>query len=293
MATKPITNQRTKKEIREEVAQIDKEVPETKEFVKIMTDEEGKKESEDSLEIEETPEEETPKETIIEEAPIEEEVPEEELEEPAPASQPVQIKNELPSADDRYREAGQEAMILNSKLKKVAETMEEAESIPEPTVDELKEYAKQMGEDYENLDVFAQNMLKENLQNKRRFGKVAGLFTEEKKIGEWVKKVEDFVDLESTTQTYPDLENNKDDFIKYCSKKSHIGADLELLIAGFMWKQPVKKSSQGSVLLPSGKGGAGQPKNIKPTELTEDDAKVYRQKDPKKYKQLIKQKKFK
>src|SRR3990167_4049806 len=235
MATKPITNQRTKKEIREEVAQIDKEVPETKEFVKIMTEEEGKKESEDSLEIEETPEEETPKETII----------------------------------------------------------EEAESIPEPTVDELKEYAKQMGEDYENLDVFAQNMLKENLQNKRRFGKVAGLFTEEKKIGEWVKKVEDFVDLESTTQTYPDLENNKDDFIKYCSKKSHIGADLELLIAGFMWKQPVKKSSQGSVLLPSGKGGAGQPKNIKPTELTEDDAKVYRQKDPKKYKQLIKQKKFK
>jgi len=122
MTTKPITNQRTKKEIREEVAKIDKEVPETKKFVEIMTAEEQKKEIEENPEVTEeeteTPENEEEIEIPEEETPETEEESEEEEPETPETPQAPQPKKELPPIEDRYREAGQEAMILNSKNKK-------------------------------------------------------------------------------------------------------------------------------------------------------------------------------
>ena len=298
MTTKPITNQRTKKEIREEVAKIDKEVPETKKFVEIMTAEEQKKEIEENTEMTEE-ETETPENEEELEIPEEEETPEteEESEEEEPETpetpQAPQPKKELPPIEDRYREAGQEAMILNSKNKKFLETVEEAENIPDPTIDELKEYAKQMGSEYDDLDVFAQNVLKENLLNKKRFGKISGLVAEEKQVAKWVGKVESFLTDETTIQKYPALSGLTDEFIKYATKKNHINADLDLLVAGFMWKQP-NKPVKRSVLLPRSRGGAGAPIVPVSTDLTEDDAMVYRKKgDFKKYKQLIRQKKIK
>ena len=298
MTTKPITNQRTKKEIREEVAKIDKEVPETKKFVEIMTAEEQKKEIEENPETTEE-ETETPENEEELEIPEEEETPEteEESEEEEPETpetpQAPQSKKELPPIEDRYREAGQEAMILNSKNKKFLETVEEAENIPDPTIDELKEYAKQMGSEYDDLDAFAQNVLKENLLNKKRFGKISGLVAEEKQVAKWVGKVESFLTDETTIQKYPALSGLTDEFIKYATKKNHINADLDLLVAGFMWKQP-NKPVKRSVLLPRSRGGAGVPIVPVSTDLTEDDAMVYRKKgDFKKYKQLIRQKKIK
>ena len=298
MTTKPITNQRTKKEIREEVAKIDKEVPETKKFVEIMTAEEQKKEIEENPETTEeeteTPENEEELEIPEEEEPLEtEEEPEGEEPETPEIPQVPQPKKELPPIEDRYREAGQEAMILNSKNKKFLETVEEAENIPDPTIDELKEYAKQMGSEYDDLDAFAQNVLKENLLNKKRFGKISGLVAEEKQVAKWVGKVESFLTDETTIQKYPALSGLTDEFIKYATKKNHINADLDLLVAGFMWKQP-NKPVKRSVLLPRSRGGAGVPIVPVSTDLTEDDAMVYRKKgDFKKYKQLIRQKKIK
>lgn len=282
MATKPITNQRTKQEIREEVAQIDKEIPETKEFVQIM---EADKEKE--------LQEENPESTEAVETPVEEEKPVAPVEKQEEVPAKPEPKKELPPLEDRYREAGQEAMIQNSRNEKILETIDEATTLPEPTVDELKEYAKQMGSDYEELDTFSQNMLKENFINKRSMGLISNLAAEQKRAKEWVKRIEDFVDQEQTIQTYPELEDKREEFIKYCSKKTHVGADIDLLVAGFMFKQPVKKPSQGSVLLPSGKGGMGHPKATEPAELTEEDAMVYRTKDPRKYEELIRKKKFK
>lgn len=284
---KAITNQRTPQEIREIVTEIDKEVPDTPEFVAIMEKEDERKKNGDiDIEVDDTPQDEE-----IEE--IEETTPQEEDDvEDKPVETPK--KRELPPIEQRYKEAGQEAMILNSKNKKIMETIEEAENIGDPTIDELKDYAKQMGEDYDNLDSFAQNILKSNLKNEKRFSKISGLVAEEKQVGAWVKKVEEFVDLQDTIAEYPQLETYKDEFVKYASKKTHLNADLDLLVAGFMWKKGSDNAPKKSVLLPSGKGGAGaSPKPSTPNELTEDDAMVYRQKDPKRYKQLIKQRKFK
>lgn len=287
MADKPITNQRSKEEIRSEVAKIDAEVPEAPEFVKIMENKE--------------PEAETPQEDIIE-TPVEDtqsedgELVEDEqfevTEEESPVEEaPVEEKPKLPSPEVRARESGQEAMILHSKNKKIMETIDEAEALPAPTNEELTAYAKEMGENYEDLDTFAQNILKESLMNKRRFAKISSLAEEERQVAKWVSKIEEFVEREDVAQQYPLLASQSEDFIKYASKRSHIGADLDLLVAGFLWKNPVQKH-QGSVLLPSSKK-SGNTSQAKPTEPSEDDARVVRTQDPKKYKQMIKSRKFK
>lgn len=281
MADKPITNQRNKQEIREEVAKIDAEVPEVEEFVKIM---ENKEEPQEEL-----PEDQAP---ITDEEPYEEENIEltEEVEgEPEAPKQPE--KPALPPLEVRARESGQEAMILHSKNKKIMETIDEAEALPAPTLEELTAYAKEMGENYEDLDTFAQNILKESLMNKKRFSKISSLAEEERQVAKWVTKVEDFIEQESVLQQYPALSGQSDEFLKYASKRSHIGADLDLLIAGFLWKNPVTKH-QGSVLLPSGKK-SGTTATTKAVEPTEEDARVIRTQDPKKYKQMIKARKFK
>lgn len=297
---KPITNQRSKKEIREIVAEIDREVPDTAEFVRIMENK-----GEKAPVTPETPEPKEPEvvettdEVIVEEPEVvQNPVKDDDLpvqsadDEPEVEEKP---KRELPPIEQRYREAGQEAMILNSKNKKIMETIEEARNLPEPTLEELNAYAEQMGEKYDDLEPFAQNMLKESLRNKRQFTKISSLVDEEKKVNDWIKKVEDFIDLESTEEKYPGSQTSKEDILKYASKRSHIGSDLDLLIGGYMWKsgneeKPVKRS----VLLPAGKGATmPSSKPTKPTEPNENDAMLYRTKDSKKYKQMIKQGKFK
>lgn len=286
MADKPITNQRSKQEIRSEVAKIDAEVPEANEFTAIMENK--------------APEAEEPQETIDtlqnEDPEVDEDAPYEEesialTEEPTEEAPVEPKKPELPPLEVRARESGQEAMILHSKNKKIMETIDEAEALPAPTVEELSAYAKEMGENYEDLDTFAQNILKESLMNKRRFAKISSLAEEERQVAKWVSKVQDFMDQEDVAQQYPALAGQSEEFIKYASKRSHIGSDLDLLVAGFLWKNPVVKH-QGSVLLPSGKGASTSTQN-KPTEPTEEDAKVIRISDPKKYKQMIKARKFK
>lgn len=263
---KAITNQRTPEEIKEIVAEIDAELPEN--LTEVMKEEEGSHEEEVVV----TDEIETPEV---------EEVIEEELETP---------KKTLPSIEQRYRESGQEAMILNSKNKKILETIEEAENLPEPTIEELKAYALEMNTNYEDLEGFALAMLKENYQNKKRFGKISNLVTEEKQINKWVKTVEDFLDREDTLQNYPSLVNSAEEFIKYASKKTHMNADLDLLVAGFMFKQP-KPVNNNSLLLGGNSGNGNKPE--KPAIPTEEDAAIIRKKDFKKYKEMIKAKKFK
>lgn len=295
--TKPITNQRTKQEIRDEVAKIDKEVPDTEEFVKIMKKEEAiakgeelpEETPEDTIEIEDTSNiEET--EEVVETSPQDEE--EVEVEKQTPVKKVVKKDEDF---EQRWKEAGQEAMILNSKNKKFMDTVEEVDTIPEPTEAEVRAYAKELGEDYDNLQPFAQNLLKRNLVNEKAVNKIKAVAAEEKELSVWRKRVENFVELEDTANAYPSLaDEDREEFIKYATKKTHVGSDFDLLVAGFFYRKPAKPAKKATVLLPSSRGGSDMnPKPVAKVDLNEDDAKHYRTTDQKKFKEMIKKKKFK
>jgi vacuolar-type H+-ATPase subunit I/STV1 len=273
-----ITNQVTQEQVNDMVAEIDKEVPENlqevmdkeKEEVIVVEDEEVVEEKDPSLEVIQTPSQ--------EELDI---TPEPEVAPP--------VKAELPPLEDRYKESGQEAMILNNRNEKILETIEEAEKLTEVTIEELRVHALSLGENYDNLDTFSQNLVKEGLLSKKRFEKLTNLVADDKNVKAWVKKVDDFVNDNNIVEQYPALKGHEEDFLKYASKKTHMNADLELLIAGFLFKLP-KEETPKDVLLPRGSGSKNIP--VKPAGLTQDDARAIRKKDPAKYMEMVREGKF-
>ena len=281
-----ITNQVTPQEVKDAVAAIDAELPEnlqeeidkekenaTEEPVEV-SDDEKEEDFSDAGDLEVSDEETTPVVT--------EENPKPEVKKP--------VKTELPPPEVRARESGQEAMVLNSKNKKILDTIEEANNIPEPTIEELKEYAVKMGADYDELDTFSQNMLKKTLKSERKDALLTNLVADERNMKVWQDKVEAFAADETTLQEYPALAGHEEDFVKYCSKKTHINADFNLLVAGFLFKLP-EDTKNRNLLLPRGGGTRNGP--ARPTELTQDDARVMRQKNPKKYLEMVQAGKFK
>jgi len=270
---KAITNQRTPEEIQEITKGIDESLPENIE------------ETEDGLEVEEAPEVETPE---VEEAP---EVPEVPAVEPPEVPEVEKPKPALPPLEDRLRESGQEALILHSKNKKIIETIEETENLPEPTLDELKDYAREMGEDYDTLDKLTQNILKDSLHNKKKFSKLGDLVKDEKQHNKWMEKVDEFIDQEDTSQKYPSLLAKAEEFKKYCAKKTHMNVDFDTLVGGFFFSLPKDEPIRRNLLLPQAGGNRNTPP--KPVDLTQDDAPIIRKKDMRDYMEKAKHGKIK
>ena len=83
-------------------------------------------------------------------------------------------KEPTPEIDykEKFSESSREASALYFKNQKLTETIDEASKMPEPTIEELKEYANTQGADYDELDTFSQNILKKTLTNERKMEKI-------------------------------------------------------------------------------------------------------------------------
>jgi len=227
--------------------------------------------------------EETPHEETIEE-PIKqtEEVVEDKIEEPKPS----------PDYKEKYSESSKESLTQYFKNKKIKETIDEANNIPEPTEEELVVFTRSTGSNYDDLDDFTKAMVKKALLSEQRWGKVAEIVKESRDIDAWADKVTAFTDAVETAAKYPLIDDNADDFRKFCMKAARRGMDLEDLATSFLYglaSMPIKKS-KGSVLLSGGSTGRGEEK---PAGLTDEDAKRIRESDPKEFRRLVKAGKIK
>lgn len=234
--------------------------------------------------VEETPVVETP----VEEVPQEEITPQEEAPEPTPQQEPVkeEVKEEI-DYKERYTQAGREALTQYLKNKKIADTIEEAQNMTEPTEDELRDYARKNGAVFDELDEFTRSILKDTFLNKRRFEKISEIQKSAKEIDAWVDKVDKFIESPEIVTAYPSLEGNEDEFRKFSLKAERRGMDLSDLVASFLYGlgSIAPKKSKGSMLL---SGGGGVAPIAKPEKLNDEEAMAIRIKDPKEYKRLIK-----
>lgn len=226
---------------------------------------------------------------------IDEEIEDEdEDEDPQPKKK---IKKEVKEEDDEdenkilkknLSDSTREAMNLHFKNEKLNETIEEAANLPEPTEAELKEYATKQGAEWDELDVFSRNILRNSLVNDRRFEKIRSVQQESKRVDAWSKKVDAFIEDSVDTGKYPSLSTHDADFKKYVMKESRVGLDLNDLAASFLFgldstpARPKKKS----LLLPSTSGQGGGEAVRK--GLNESQVAFIRTHDPRKYRELIK-----
>lgn len=197
-------------------------------------------------------------------------------------------KEPTPEIDykEKFSESSREASALYFKNQKLTETIDEASKMPEPTIEELKEYANTQGADYDELDTFSQNILKKTLTNERKMEKIQSVTEESKKIDVWAKKVDEYIETAVDDGKYPSLNTFSNEFKRFAMKESRRGLDLDDLVASFLFnaEKDVSKSRK-SLLLSGGNSSAVPPK---PKGLTEDQVARIRERDPKEYRRLIK-----
>jgi hypothetical protein len=243
-------------------------------------------------EVPETPE--IPETPIIPESPESPDVPESpevpEGEEPAPKLE-IPVKPPV-DFEEKYKESSREAMSLHFKKEKLESLLSGELDVAEPTEEDLRKYAKDNDADYDDLDTFSKNILKRTLITERKEAKRVTAYEEIKKIDTWAVKVEEFVTSEENITKYPSLEGQEEDFKKFAMKETQRGVDFDLLVGSFLYKNeftPVKKN-KGALFLSRGNGSATPPK---PLGISASEASSIRVKDPKRYRQLIKEGKLK
>lgn len=188
---------------------------------------------------------------------------------------------------DKFVESTREASALYFKNQKLNQVIEEAANIAEPTLDEMRDYAKLKKADYDDLDEFSQNVLMTNYINEKRFEKILNVAQESKQIDAWATKVDSFIEDAVDNSKYPSLNSLGADFKKFAMKESRRGVDLDDLVASFLFsaERSIKQAPKKSVLLSGGNSTAAP---IKSAGINDKQAAFIRENDPKEYRRLIK-----
>jgi hypothetical protein len=215
------------------------------------------------------------------------EEPEEPIEESEESTKKTK-KEVKQNIEERYKKSSQEAMILYSKNKKLNDTIDEAANLPEPTEDELRNYAKLNDAVYDDLDIFTQNILKKTLMNERRFQKIDESRHESKRLDEWVTKVDDYINSPEVVKDFPVITDNAEEFRSYALKQGRRGVDFDILSASFLYElsQTPKVKKKGSLLLSGGNSKAAEPA---PKGFSATDIAYMRKKDPRQLRKAIKE----
>ena len=198
-----------------------------------------------------------------------------------------------PDYKEKYHESSKESLTQYFKNKKLTSVIEEANNLPEPTEDELIIFARSKGTVYDDLDDFSKAILKETLWNKNKTNKINEIVVESKEIDAWADKVESFTNSVETVAKYPLVEENAEEFKKFCMKSQRRGMDIEDLATSFLYglsSVTPKKATKGSMLLSGGSSGG---KEEKPAGITDEDAMNIRLSNPKEYRRLVKSGKIK
>lgn len=188
--------------------------------------------------------------------------------------------------EQRRKSQQTEAQILAARNRALMDKVDEASKLPDPTTEELKQYVAQDGIDWDDLSAFEQSMAKKSYLNEKRFSLVNESVQVTKKIDEWAKKVDEFLDTIDGKAEFVKLTGHEADFRKFAMQESHRGAALEtLLVPAFIQNIPNQPQKRGSLFQTGGGGEAPD----KPSKISvEDAAKIRATKGEKEYRRLIK-----
>lgn len=201
-------------------------------------------------------------------------------------------KSEKKSDDfkDKFTSAQREVQIQQSKNKKLNDTIIQASQY-QPTDQELKDYAKTKGVNFEELSAFEKTMLQDSYTANKRFSMVNDAALENTKVDEWGSKVDEFSGNEKMLEKFPQLAGKEAEFRSFCMKESRRGADLEDLAQLFAVSSKTEKR-KGSLLATN---SSGKDKKPKPNNQLDDADTVasLRRSDPRKYREMVKAGKIK
>jgi len=254
---------------KEEETKAENKAEEVKEKVKEI---ETPLEEEDIEDVEEDePEDEQDEE--IEEEPEEQEEPE-----PSEEEETERIKE----LKERQKKSTQEAQVLHARDKKLFETLEAIDEIPEPTEEELvKEFP-----DWDVMTEFEKRIAKNDIINGKKFNSLDKMRKDFKDIDVWQGKIDEFIEDPKNLTKYPKIDGRTDEFKIFASKPSRRGVDFEDLIPAFLYDNETNRPKHKGKMFETGQGDS-KPTKPKSNKLSIEDARELRKTDYNKFKKLL------
>lgn len=211
---------------------------------------------------------------------------------PAPESPPlkpraVSDEETQEQKDQRYKAQQAETQIQAEKNKDLISKIDQASQLPEPTEQELRDYVKSKGSDWDELTVFEQAMAKDTLLSNRRFSLVNEAVQTTKKIDEWANRVDSFIDATDGKPEFVKLSGHEAEFRKFAMKEAHRGVAIDsLLLPAFLSTLPEPKKVRGSLFEDKG-GGESPDKNV--GKITDADTnRTLRETNPREWRRQVK-----
>lgn len=204
---------------------------------------------------------------------------------PEPEPEPSQPAPEV-DYKKKFTESTREAQILSYKNRKIAEAIDTASELPQPTEDELtREYPE-----WDTMTDLERRLATDNLYNKRRFELLEGVRKEEKDIQAWNKKVDDYAEDPKTLIDNPELEGKVEEFKAFATKPSRRGVEFETLVSSFLYnveKQAKKKPANKGSMIETGSGGPNDRPKPKSDKISTEEAMVLMKTNYAKYKEYL------
>lgn len=210
-----------------------------------------------------------------------------EPETPEPSKPPEPTPSAEPSPDYRkkFKESSKEGQILYGRNKAMAESIEKASQLPEPTEEELKAFEP----DYDVLSEFEKKTLRNSFKNDRFQKHLAEASKQFIDLDKWREEITTFIESETNLKQYPDLRGKEDAFTEFASKAQYKGTPFELLVAGFMASGVKPKVKNKGQMFHNGTGGPNEPLKKKVQgKITLAQAENLKQTNYAEYKRMIK-----
>ncbi len=188
-------------------------------------------------------------------------------------------KAQEPDYKEKFSQSSREAQLLAEQNKALQETIKNLTETKNPTDDELR----QSYPGWDDLSAAEQTFMREQLSLKKENAATKGIllgFLEEQK---WKD------DLAGALVKYPELSGKDTEFKNFCYKPSHKNIPIDVLAKSFLYDskpEPAREPAPPGAALEPGSGG---PKEAPKGELSLDDIEIIRTKDPKRYRQLLRE----
>lgn len=188
-----------------------------------------------------------------------------------------------PDYKEKFVESTRESQVLASRNKKVFETLDKIEEIPEPTEDELKKEFL----DWDVMSDFEKRIARNDIINGRKFQELGKMRKEFKDLDEWQGKVDVYIEDPNTLIANPGLEGKADEFKIFASKPSRRGVDFEDLVSAFLYSLDSTKTTNKGSMFEKGSGGSKEQMKPKSDKISIEEARTLRKTDYGKYTEYL------
>lgn len=220
-----------------------------------------------------------------EEGTTEEEVSDEDTKEAEPSKEVKEkLKEEVKEKDKKLSESAREAQKLLAKNRVVTRAIIDADEAPEPTEDELMaEYP-----DWDIMSDTEKGLAKETVISRRWRQTISKAKEQATKIEKWNDSVIAFVEDPQTLIDIPELEGKTDEFKEFATKEENNSVPFKLLMSAFLFEKSKGKIVHKGKMFEDGTGGSNERPQPKTNKISLEEARIIREQDYPKYKELLK-----